>query len=427
MRVFVIGGGGREHSLVWKISKSPLVDEIYCVPGNAGISELAHCVNFDIHDNDALAGFAQAKKIDLTVVGPEVPLVGGITDVFEARGLRIFGPRKQAALIEGSKSFAKAIMKKYGIPTGDGVVFTGYEEAVAYVKRHNSPFAVKADGLAGGKGVTVVFDQEAAIGALRDCFIHAKFGSAGKKVIIEEYLEGEEVSVFAFTDGRTVLPMIPAQDYKRVFDGDRGPNTGGMGSYSPVSIITKEIYEEIITGILEPAIAGLFKEGLEYRGVLYGGLILTSEGPKVLEFNCRFGDPESQAILPLLESDLVEIMLAVTEGNLSGYKLQWLPGRCVTVVIASGGYPEDYRRGFEITGLKEASEVPGVQIFHAGTTLEDGKPVTAGGRVLNVSAVGSSFEEARKRAYEAVGKIHFEGMHYRRDIALRATQEEGRL
>lgn len=430
MKVLVVGGGGRENALVWKLSQSSSVDKIYCIPGNAGIAELAECPAIggalDIQDNCALAKFAEARGIDLTVVGPEAPLVNGIVDEFEARDLPIFGPRRVGAKIEGSKSFAKEIMTRYGIPTGFGQVFVGYEEAVAYMKTHEPPFVVKADGLAAGKGVTVAFDEKTALRALEDCFLKLKFGSAGEKVIIEEYLEGEEVSVLAFTDGRAVLAMVPAQDYKRVFDGDEGPNTGGMGSYSPVPAVTDEIYEEIVDKILKPTIRGLANEGLEYRGVLYGGLMLTAEGPRTLEFNCRFGDPETQAILPRFEGDLARVMLAVVEGKLAGHELHWFPDKCVTVVIASGGYPTDYKKGYEIGGLEDASRMDKVQIFHAGTLFSDGKVVTAGGRVLNVSALGSDFEEARERAYETVGRIHFEGMHYRKDIALRAVESERR-
>lgn len=421
LKILMIGGGGREHALLWKMSRNPYVEKMFAIPGNAGMTTIAECVSLDVDDNQALVEFALAKKIDLTVVGPEAPLVNGVVNDFEARGLPIFGPRKEGALLEGSKSFAKEIMRKYGIPTADAVTFTDLKTALDYVSQNEMPLVVKADGLAAGKGVTVCFERQTAIEALKDCFIHRKFGPAGDKVAIEEYLEGEEVSVLVFTDGRTILPMVPAQDYKRIFDGDEGANTGGMGSYSPVPALSCEVYFDIVDKTLRPVIEGMAKEGIEYRGVLYGGIILTAEGPKVLEFNCRFGDPETQAVLPRFESDLLEVMLAVTERNLADYRLNWSEKACVSVVLASGGYPESYQTGFKIKGLREASAVEGVEIFHAGTALKNGKVVTAGGRVLNVSALGDDFAKAREKAYEAIDKISFEGMHCRRDIALRAV------
>lgn len=423
MRILVIGGGGREHALVWKISRNPSVEKIYAAPGNAGIKSLAECIEVDANNSEELASFAEEKGVSLTVVGPEAPLVAGIVDVFRSRSLRIFGSTREASQIEGSKSFAKNLMKKYGIPTGDAVIFDHYNEAISFVKKETPPFVVKADGLAAGKGVMVCFDQESALKALHDCFVAKKFGSAGQRVLLEEYLEGEEVTVKALTDGETVLPMLPAQDYKPVFDGDEGPNTGGMGSYCPVPAVDEETYGNIVNAILEPTIQALRSEGIVYQGVLYTGLILTREGPKVLEFNCRFGDPESQAIFPLLYSDLTEIMMALIEGNLRDYRLRWSSGVCVTVVVASKGYPASYEDGFEIKGLDEAAKMEGVQVFHAGTATHDGKIVTAAGRVLNVSAIGGDFSEARKRAYRAIEKIHFKGMHFRTDIALRAVQK----
>jgi phosphoribosylamine--glycine ligase len=423
MRVLVVGGGGREHALVWKISRNSSVEKIYAAPGNAGMTSLADCIKVNVNSNEELASFAEEKDIGLTVVGPEAPLVAGIVDIFRSRGLRIFGSTREASQIEGSKSFAKNLMKKYGIPTGDAIIFDDYNEALSFVKKETPPFVVKADGLAAGKGVVVCFDQESALKALDDCFIEKKFGSAGQRVMLEEYLEGEEVTVKAFTDGETVLPMVPVQDYKPVFDGDEGPNTGGMGSYSPVPAVDEATYQSIVNSILEPTVQALRNEGIIYQGVLYAGIILTRDGPKVLEFNCRFGDPESQAIFPLLYSDLVEIMMALIEGNLKDYRLKWSTGVCVTAVLASKGYPGSYEQGFEISGLDEAAKMEGVQVFHAGTAKKDGKIVTAGGRVLNVSAVGGDFSEARKRAYRAIEKIHFKGMHFRTDIALRAVQK----
>lgn len=421
MRILVVGGGGREHSIAWSISRNSSVAKIYAAPGNAGISSVAECVKLDINSNEELASFAEEKGISLTVVGPEIPLVAGIVDVFSSRGLNIFGPTKEAAQVEGSKSFAKNLMKKYGIPTGEADVFERYDDAVSYVKKRKPPLVVKADGLAAGKGVTVCLDEKQALNALEDCFVKKKFGQAGERVMIEEYLEGEEVTCKAFTDGETVLPMAPAQDYKPVFDGDKGPNTGGMGSYCPVPVVDDKMFNEIIKKALEPTVAALRSEGIIYRGVLYAGLILTKDGPQVLEFNCRFGDPEAQVVLPLLRSDLVEIMLALVEGNLKDYKLRWRKGACVAVVLASQGYPGSYEEGFEITGLDEAAKIEGIHLFHAGTAKKNGKIVTASGRVLNVAAVGGSFKEARERAYQGVEKIHFEGMHHRKDIAERAV------
>jgi phosphoribosylamine--glycine ligase len=422
MKVLVIGGGGREHALVWKLHQSPEVDKIYCIPGNAGIAELAECISLSISDLQALADFAKEREIDLTVVGPENPLVAGIVDLFEARGLKIFGPRKEATQIEGSKIFAKKLMEKYNIPTAEAAIFSGYDKAVEYIKKSDPPYVVKADGLAAGKGVAVAYDEETALKALRECFLDKKFGSAGENVIIEECLVGEEVSVFAFTDGNDLVPMVPAQDYKPVYDGNKGPNTGGMGSYSPVPVLSAEAHKEIFDRIMMPTVKALASEGKKYKGVLYGGFILTEQGPKVLEFNCRFGDPETQAILPRFEGDLVQVILAVVEERLAEVDFSWMPQACVSVVAASSGYPAEHETGFEILGLKEASEVAGVSIFHAGTAYNDNKVVTAGGRVLNVSALGNTFMEARDRVYDAIKKIYFEGMHYRTDIALRACK-----
>lgn len=425
MKVLVIGGGGREHSLCWKISQSRKVEEIYCAPGNGGISQLAFCLN--ITEISKLADFASQNKIDLTVVGPEIPLVEGIVDEFEKRGILIFGPSKGAAKIEGSKSFAKRFMERHTIPTGQAKIFSKdtFRQAKEYIlKNSDLPLVVKASGLAAGKGVIVAKDRKTALAALEDCFIEEKFGPAGHKVLIEEYLKGEEVSVFVLTDGETILPLPSAQDYKRIFDQDKGPNTGGMGSYSPAPILSEKLYQEILKTIIEPTIKGLKEEGREYKGVLYGGLILTREGPKALEFNCRFGDPENQAIIPLLDKiDLVELMLAVAEGNLAHFKdkISWSQDKCICVVAASSGYPGPPQVGSEIRGLREAEKVPGVQIFQAGTSLKNGKIITASGRVLNVSAKGSTFREAYRRAYQAMEMIHFDDMHYRKDIGKRVV------
>jgi len=420
LKVLVIGSGGREHALVWKIAQSPMVDEIFCIPGNGGIAGIAECVEINQSDHNAIARFAKRNSIDLTVVGPEAPLVGGIADVFAERGLRIFGPSAKAAKIEGSKSFAKQIMKKYGVPTGQAELFTNYEDAIAYLKAAKAPYVIKADGLAAGKGVIIANNLDQAKDAVKACLVDKQFGEAGKRVIIEEYLEGQELSILAFSDGKTVLPMVPAQDYKRVYDNDEGLNTGGMGSYSPVPIVTSKLYDEVVDKVLNPTIKGLAAEGVQYRGVIYAGLMITEEGPKVLEFNARFGDPETQAILPRLKSDIMEPMLAVADGDLCCIELKWADDVCVTVVLASGGYPGSYETDYEIFGLSEAGAIRGVNIFHAGTKLNSGKIVTSGGRVLNVSALGKNFAQAREKAYKAVSKIQFENMHFRKDIALRA-------
>ncbi len=424
MRILLIGSGGREHALAWKIAASPRVSRLFCAPGNAGISKIARCVPMRATDIDAIVEFAADNEIDLVAVGPEAPLVDGLVDALEAKGIAAFGPRKRAAMLEGSKSFAKSLMEKHGIPTGRARVFEDYGEARAYLSKIDPPFVVKADGLAAGKGVVIAPDLAEAERALKSALVDGAFGSAGAKVLIEEYLEGQELSLLAFTDGKAVLPMVPAQDYKRALDGDKGPNTGGMGSYSPVPIVDEELYRRIVSEILEPTVSALGSEGIDYRGVLYAGLVLTESGPKVLEFNARFGDPETQAILPRMKGDLVEAMLAVVEGRLDGFELDWSDEVCVAVVIASGGYPGKHRTGFPITGVDEAEEL-GAVVFHAGTELSDGRVVTAGGRVLNVAALGSTFAEAREKAYEAVSRISFEGMHYRKDIAERACAVEG--
>ncbi|MGQ9758692.1 MAG: phosphoribosylamine--glycine ligase [Actinomycetota bacterium] len=423
MKALVVGSGGREHALAWKIAQSPLVEEIFCAPGNAGMAQLGTCVDIKAEDLEGLAAFAEREGIDLTVVGPEAPLVAGIADVFQERDLSVFGPTREAAQMEGSKHFAKRVMQEAGVPTGSAEVFTDFDAAVDCVRRGSPPYVVKADGLAAGKGVVIAHDDRAAYEALRACFVEGRFGEAGKKVLIEEYLEGQEVSVLTLVDGEEILPLEPAQDYKRVGDGDTGPNTGGMGSYSPVPVMTAEDYRRVVEEILRPTAKALMKRGIRYRGILYAGLILTREGPKVLEFNVRFGDPETQAVLPRLESDIVPAMLAVLEGRLPEVGLEWREDACVTVVVASGGYPGEYRTGYPISGLEETASLDGVVVFHAGTRLgEGGEILTAGGRVLNVSALGRDFQEARERAYRAVERIGFTDLYYRKDIALRAVQ-----
>ncbi len=425
MKVLVIGSGGREHSLIWKLKQSPIVERIFCTPGNAGIENIAKCIDIKANDIKNLALFARDANIDFTVVGPETPLVNGIVDEFESRKLKIFGPCKKAAMIEGNKASTKEFMLRHNIPTGQAQIFTKhhFDQAKKHIlNKCNMPIVVKASGLAAGKGVTIAKDKETAISALEDCFKKKKFSYAGNVVLVEEYLQGEEVSVFVLTNGETIIPLPSAQDYKRIFDKDKGPNTGGMGSYSPAPILSKELYKQIMNVIIKPTIKGLKEEGITYKGVLYGGLIITKDGPKVIEYNCRFGDPESQAIFPRLETDLAELMLATVCGNLTEYenKVYWSSDKCICIVAASPGYPEKPETGFEITGLEEAKEVPGVQIFHAGTTIgHKGKLVTAGGRVLNVSAKGNTFKQAIENAYNAIEKINFEGMQHRKDIGER--------
>lgn len=417
MRILVVGGGGREHALVWKIARCPRVTEIYCAPGNAGIAGLANCVPIAADDIEGLLAFARQAGIDLTVVGPEAPLVAGIVDAFQAAGLPVFGPSRAAARLEGSKIFAKELMQAAGIPTARHTAFMEAGTALAYLEEHPGPVVVKADGLAAGKGVVVAPDTATAREAVTAMF-GGRFGPAGQRVIIEEHLEGEEVSILALCDGETVIPFLPSQDHKRVGEGDTGPNTGGMGAYAPVPFYTPEIAGEVEEKILRPTVRAMAAAGCPYRGVLYAGLMLTREGPKVLEFNCRFGDPETQPLMLLLQSDLVELMLATINGELAGTKIDWCPGAAAGVVLAAGGYPGPYARGEVITGLEAV--LPGVEVFHAGTALVDGQVVTAGGRVLCVTARGENLQAALDRVYAGIKAINFAGMHYRRDIGYRA-------
>jgi phosphoribosylamine--glycine ligase len=416
MKVLVVGSGGREHALVWKISQSPLVEKIYAAPGNGGIAGIAECV--DIKDTDVvtLANFAREKGIGLTVVGPEAPLVAGIADEFRRRGLRVFGPDKKAAMLEGSKVFSKNFMKKYGIPTGDFRVFEDFDQALRNAGIFGYPVVIKADGLAAGKGVIIAKDRKEAEEGLREIMVNRRFGDAGKQVLIEEYLEGTEMTMLCFVDRNTIVPMESARDYKRIFDGDEGPNTGGMGTFSPNDIYTPEIDREFREEIMAPVLKAMKEEGIDYRGMLYFGLMVTSKGIKILEFNCRFGDPETQVILPRLESDVIDIMNAVVEGSLKDIEIKWTDRASVCVVMASAGYPFSYRTGERITGL-DALEEEGVYVFHAGTRLDNDVYYTNGGRVLGVTAMGSSKEEARQKAYRAVERIHFYGAQYRKDIA----------
>jgi phosphoribosylamine--glycine ligase len=410
----VIGGGAREHSLVWKLAHSPKVEEVYVAPGNAGTQATAHNLTIPPTNIEALAQAAQQHHIDLTVVGPEAPLALGIVDLFQSLDLPVFGPTQAATQLESSKVFAKQLMQKYGIPCARGVVFSSLSQARDYVKSQPLPIVIKADGLAAGKGAIVATSQEQAFGALSDMMERRIFGTAGDKVIVDEYLSGQEVSLLAFTDGNHVSPMVPACDYKRAFDFDRGPNTGGMGGYSPPSFFGQRQMEQVQRTILEPVVRAMAQEGMPYKGVLYAGLMVTSEGAKVLEFNARFGDPENQVMIPRLKTDLVDIMLAVLNGTLDRMKIEWSDEACVGVVMASQGYPGSYKTGFPITGLDKLDK--GILVFHAGTTIREGI-VTDGGRVLTVVARGKTLKEARDKVYTNLPRIHFEGCHYRKDIA----------
>jgi phosphoribosylamine--glycine ligase len=416
VRILVIGSGAREHTLVWKLAQSPRVREIYAAPGNAGTAGLAHNLDVSPTDIESLIRAACEKGIELAVVGPELPLALGVVDALEGEGIPTFGPRKAAALIESSKVFAKELMQKYSIPCARGASFSSFEEACHYVKSQTAPLVVKADGLAAGKGVIVAASNEQTLEALADIMEKRIFGGAGDQVLIEECLVGREASFLAFTDGESVVPMIPACDYKRALDGEQGPNTGGMGSYSPSEFFTPDLEAQILNTVLKPAVRALAQEGKPYKGVLYAGLMITEEGPKVLEFNARFGDPETQVILPLLKTDLIDIMEAVIEGTLSRINIERSTDACVGVVMASAGYPGSYRTGFPISGLGDVDE--GILIFHAGTKHQGtGNIVTSGGRVLTVTATGKTLADARDKVYRNLPRISFEGCYYRKDIA----------
>ncbi len=420
MKVLVIGSGGREHALIWQIAKDSRVKKIYAAPGNGGMADLAELVDIGAEDVETLAEFATTHKVDLTIVGPEGPLARGIVDLFTRKGLRIFGPSKAAARLESSKSFTKNLLQKLHVPTPTFAVFDDSQAAKAYVKQAGVPIVIKADGLCGGKGAIVATTMSEALGAI-DLMMEDKiFKQAGERVVIEEWVAGEEVSVVGITDGKHIVILPAAQDHKRVFDGDKGPNTGGMGAYAPAPVMTPALQARIMHDILEPVLHGLAKDDIPFRGVLYSGLMLTAEGPTVLEFNVRFGDPEMQAVLPLLRSDFVEFIDAVVDGTLTVVTPQWANQSCACVVVASGGYPGEYAIGKEITGLAEAAAVPGAVIFHAGTKREGQRLLTWGGRVLNVVGVDDDIDGALKRAYTAIEKIRFDGMHYRKDIAWRA-------
>jgi phosphoribosylamine--glycine ligase len=423
MRVLVIGSGGREHALVWKLSQSPEVDAVFCAPGNGGIAQQAQLIDIGAEDIEALAEFAEAKDIDLTVVGPEAPLAKGIVDVFEKRGLRIFGPNKAAARLESSKAFAKNLMKKHRVPTGQFAVFDDPQAARAYVRQLGAPIVIKADGLCGGKGTIVANTLSEALGAIDLLMEDRIFKQAGERIVVEERLVGEELSIIVITDGEAAVPLLASQDHKRLSDQDKGPNTGGMGAYAPAPIVTDELATLIMDQIIQPTLQGLIKEGIVFKGILYAGLMMTAEGPKVLEFNVRFGDPEVQAILPLLKSDLVPLLDDTVEGRLSQEHCQWEAGSCVCVVLASGGYPGEYQIGKEIKGLDALQDREHLLVFHAGTKREGNRLVSWGGRALNVVAWDADIESAVKKVYEAIDRVSFEGMIYRKDIAWRALNK----
>ena len=422
MKVLVIGGGGREHALVWKIAQSPAVEKIFCAPGNAGIAQQAECLPIRAEDVQSILRWAEKEKVDLTVVGPEAPLTMGIVDVFQARGLKIFGPSQSAAEIEGSKAFAKDLMEKYGVPAGASRTFEDYEVAKRYVQERGSPIVIKADGLAAGKGVVLCQKLEEAQAALDQIMVKKAFGGAGNRVVVEEFLRGEEASFLAFTDGETVLPLPTSQDHKPIFDNDRGPNTGGMGAYSPAPVVNEKVHREVMEKIMIPTVRGMAQEGRKYRGVLYAGLMIQDEKPKVLEFNARFGDPETQPLLMRMKSDLVPVLEATLEGRLSRLKVQWDERPSVCVVMASGGYPGPYQKGKIISGLEEAAQTGDAFVFHAGTAFQGGKVVTSGGRVLGVTAIGNGIRDAIVKAYEVVGKISWAGAHFRKDIGQKAVK-----
>ncbi len=420
MKILVVGGGGREHALVWKIAQSPLVKKIYCAPGNPGIAELAENIPIKVDELDKLLEFAYSEKIDLTVVGPEQPLSLGIVDLFEDHGLKVFGPRKNAAIIEASKAFSKDLMRKYHVPTAAYGVFDAVEPAVAFIKQTGAPIVVKADGLAAGKGVIIAQTCEEAIAAVTDMLSGNAFGSAGSRVVIEEFLTGEEASFLVITDGKEIIPLASAQDHKAIFDGDQGPNTGGMGAYSPAPVVTTAVHEKAMQSILKPTIEGMAAEGRPYCGVLYAGLMINGDQVKTLEFNARFGDPECQPLLMRMKSDLVPVLMAVANGNLSGMTIDWHDKAAVCVVMAAKGYPGDYSKGNEILGLGEAAKLDDLYVFHAGTNLKDGRCVTNGGRVLGVTALGESVQKAIELAYRGVDRISWPGVQYRRDIGKKA-------
>lgn len=419
MKILVIGGGGREHAIIWKLSKSSKITKIYCAPGNAGIAELAECVNIDAKDIKNLVKFAKSNQIDFTVVGMDDPLVMGIVDEFEKENLKIFGPKKDAAIIEGSKAFSKNLMKHYNIPTAKYEVFDNYDKALEYLKSQAMPIVIKADGLALGKGVLICNTLDEAVEALNQIMINKKFGISGNQVVIEEFLKGQEISVLSFCDGKTIIPMVSAQDHKRAFDNDKGLNTGGMGTFSPSRIYTHQIAAECMKTIFKPTVDAMNKEGRTFKGIIYFGLMLTKDGMKVIEFNARFGDPEAQVVIPRLKTDLLTILEACVDGNLDKLNIEWEDNATVCVMVASGGYPENYQKGYEITGLDKLKSNQNIIVFHSGTAKNNDKLVTNGGRVLGITGIGKDLDEARKIAYTAVELVDFNNKHYRKDIGIK--------
>jgi phosphoribosylamine--glycine ligase len=425
MKILVVGGGGREHALCWKIRQSPHVRDLYCAPGNGGIAEIARCVALAADDVEGICRFAAQNAIDLTVVGPELPLTLGLVDALERRGLRAFGPHAAGARLEGSKAFTKCLLEECGVPTASFGVFSEVAPARDFVRRigrGDGRVVVKADGLAAGKGVSVCSSEAEAFAAIDQSLRERAFGAAGSAVVVEEFLEGEEASFLALTDGETVIALEPCQDHKRIFDGDLGPNTGGMGAYSPAPVVTREVHDRVLSEVIDPVVTGLRARGIRYQGVLYAGLMIHEGEPRVLEFNARFGDPECQALLVRLKSDLVETMMAVAERKLAGHRLRWDPRPSVCVVLAAEGYPGEISKGDEIRGLEALQEWPDGLVFHAGTARQHGRVVTAGGRVLGVSALGATLSQAIANVYGAVDKIRWRGMQYRRDIGARALR-----
>lgn len=425
MKVLVVGSGGREHTIVWKLYQSEKVDKIYVAPGNDGMIELAERVNIEDNEIDKLADWVEENNIDLTVVGPEGPLVEGIVDKFEKRGLKIFGPNQKAAMVEGSKVIAKNILHKHNIPTAEYEVFTDSDRAINYLEKIEYPVVIKAEGLAAGKGVKIATNKNEAKEEVNKLMEDRVFGDAGERVVIEDFLEGEEVSILCLTDGENIIPLEPSQDHKAAFDGDEGPNTGGMGAYSPTPFISKKMEKEICENILKPTITAFQKEGIDYKGILYAGLILTSGGPKVLEFNARLGDPEAQVILPRLENDLVDLIDKVFTKEVDEIELEWDDRAAMCVVLASGGYPITYETGFEIEGLDALKQYDNLLLFHSGTRLQDGKYVTDGGRVLGLTVLGNDLNDAYNQVYDYIDEVYFKDMHYRTDIGETAINEKG--
>lgn len=419
MKILIVGGGGREHAIAWKLAQSKKVDKLYCAPGNAGIAEVAECVAIKAEDVEGVCGFAEEKEIDLTVIGPEVPLSLGIVDALAEKGLKAFGPNQKCARLEGSKSFTKAFLARHRIPTAGYKEFTDIDELKRSVGIFGYPMVIKADGLAAGKGVVIAEDEEAALKAIDEIMGDRIFGTAGDKIVVEEFLTGIEASMLCFVDGKTIVPMESAQDYKRIFDEDSGPNTGGMGTYSPSLVFNDELEKQIGERILEPTLKGFQKDGLDFKGVLFIGLMITGDGPKVIEFNNRFGDPETQSVLPRMKTDLLDIMNAVVEDRLAEQTIEWIDKKAVCVVMASGGYPGSYEKGKRVSGLRDVDR--DIIVFHSGTKSKDSEILTDGGRVLGITALGNTHEEARQKAYKNVARISFEGAQYRKDIGLLKT------